>query len=232
MTKTALLAASAVLALCAGGAASAAALHPSQGATGAKVNKIFPTRPGNTVLYNQNSNGSGEFVSSQNFTSGSFTTYDDTGADDFVVPKGKKWTVREVDVTGEYSTGGPAASENVTFYKDANGVPGKVVKALTNLTGTDTSGSFAISLGKKGVKLKAGHYWVGVVVNMNYTSHGQWYWENTANAIQGTNGLWEDPGGGFGVCPTWGNLNSCIKTSGGNGIPNADFMFELQGRSK
>ena len=236
MNKTVLLAAAAAFAMCAGGA-SAAPTHLTAAVSGAKVNPVFHRAKGATVLWNQNSNGSGEFVNSQNFTSGTYATYDDQSADDFVVPTGTVWKVTEVDVTGEYRSTGNAASENVFFYKNkGNGkksMPGKQVAEVMNVVGTDTSGSFAISLGKKGVKLKAGHYWISVVANLDFlSSDNEWYWENTANTIQGSSGEWQNPGGGFASCLSWGTLNDCVKTSGGTGVANADFMFELQGKAK
>jgi hypothetical protein len=237
MNKTALLAATAVLALTAGGA-SAGAPHPTALATGVKSHPIH--LPPTGVLYSQNSNGSGSAVVSQNFTSGFFSTYDAALADDFVVPAGHTWSVSEVDVTGEYFNGpGPATSEVVTFYKNKTkkGVshPGKVVDAYT-LTCTDSDGSFACVLptkGKKGkpaTKLKAGTYWLSVVANLAYLNqnetivNGEWGWESTTNAIQGSESQWQNPGGGFGVgCTSWTDTSTCI------GSVAADLMFDLQG---
>ncbi|MEI9932952.1 MAG: hypothetical protein WDM89_21075 [Rhizomicrobium sp.] len=85
-------------------------------------------------------------------------------------------------------------------------MPGKGVKGgeVDNAAGSDSSGSFAIPLGK-GVALKAGHYWVSVVANCSFSGGcGQWGWGNpalrpaSAMALCGRN-----PGGGFGLCPTW-----------------------------
>ncbi|MGH6877092.1 MAG: hypothetical protein ACREHV_06885 [Rhizomicrobium sp.] len=225
MSKAALLAASAVLALTAGGASAA----PEIGAYAARVSPVFHQAKGAQMLYNQNSN-SGPAISSQNFTSGSNTAFDDSGADDFVVPKGQTWTVTEVDVTGTYSNGsGPAASENVIFYKNdkKEKTPGKALKGGT-FTDLDCSGSpsFSCPLGK-GVKLKAGHYWVAVVANCSETSCGQWFWELN-NTIHFKQGMWENPNGGFGMCPTWGTVESCTPFA----PYGADFMFDLQGKSK
>ncbi|MGH6888133.1 MAG: hypothetical protein ACREHF_02880 [Rhizomicrobium sp.] len=220
MNKTVLLAAAAAFALTAGGAFAAPA--PSVGVHGAKITPVIHHVPGLKMLYNQNSNNSGVGLVSQNF-SATDSAYDDTGADDFVVPAGSKWKVKEVDVTGVYFNGSaPATSENVTFYKDKKGMPGKVVKAETNLKGKDTAGSFTIKLSKT-VRLRPGTYWVGVVANKNFGGGGgEWGWELNST-IHGKPAMWENPNGGFGVCPTWGTVGSCLGYTG-------DFMFDLQGK--
>ncbi|HEX4159904.1 MAG TPA: hypothetical protein VHY79_15670 [Rhizomicrobium sp.] len=234
MSKTVLLAAAAAFALTAGGAS--AAQKPVLGAHGPATAPIFHVAKGAKILYNQNS-GDGEAVVSQNFTSGSYSpTYNAAGADDFVVPKKTTWTVTEVDVSGLYFNGSGTCSgncqfntsENVIFYADAKGMPGKAVKngTFNGVKGTDNSGSLSISLGKKGVKLKAGTYWVSVVGNDPYVDTGwEWGWEQTST-IHGTEAEWENPQGGFGVgCTTWGNVGTCLGYNG-------DFAFDLQGSAK
>jgi hypothetical protein len=234
MSKTLLLAAAAAFALTAGGAS--AEQKPAIGIHGSAPSVAIHVAKGAKMLYNQNS-GDGDGVVSQNFTSGTYSSmYDAAGADDFVVPKKTTWTVTEVDTTGIYfNSGGTcsgtcdyATSENVTFYKDAKGVPGAAVKGgtFTNLKGTDNNGSFSINLGKKGMTLKSGHYWISVVANDNFTSTGyEWGWDETT-AIHGDNAVWENPGAGFGVgCTTWTEVGTCIGTNG-------DFAFDLQGSAK
>jgi hypothetical protein len=153
------------------------------------------------VLYNQSNDASGYELVSQKFQKADKTD-DAQGADDFTVPKGKRWTVTEVDVTGFYSSGGgPATSENVTFNKTTvnkkkqQHVPGAVVKSVT-LKGKDSSGKFAIS-GIKSVTLKAGHYWVSVQANTN-SSVGEWYWASRTKQ-HGSPAVWENPGNGYGT---------------------------------
>lgn len=210
-----------MFALAVGGAASSAAAHPVLSSAGFAVKHVFHTFHGAAkTLYSQNSNDSGVGLVSDNFTSGSFTSYDDSGADDFIVPSGKTWKIKVVDVTGVYFNGsGPATSENVTFYNDNNGVPGSVVKAYTGLSCVDSSGSFSCKIKK--TKLKAGHYWVAVVANMNFSGGaGEWGWEGNT-VINNDPAQWENPGGGFGVCPTWGSNSTCLGY-------NQDDMFDLK----
>ncbi len=181
----------------------------------------------NAILYTQNDSDSGGGPASQNFES-SLDAYDNQAADDFTVPVGQAWLVQEVDVTGQYFNCptppcvGPADSENVFFYKDSHGQPGRLLKTVSAVVGTDTGGSFAIKVGK--VKLAAGTYWVSVQVNMDFSTGYQWAWDSRT-VQNGGPGMWQNPGGGFAVCPTWDTIQNC------NGLPN-DLMFALIGKSR
>ncbi len=224
MTKTVLLTTAAVLALSVGSVASAKPAHPGiSSPKGTFAHQtIFKTPKGGKTIYDQNSNDSGVGLVSDNFDSGSFASYSDQGADDFTVAKKAKIT--EVDVTGVYFNGpGPADGVNVFFYKDSGGLPGALVKEIDNAKFTDSAGSFAIQTGK--VKLKKGTYWVSVQANMNFIGGaGEWGWE--VNSVQhGNEAAWQNPGGGFGVCPSWAPVSGCL----GYG---PDFMFALKGKGK
>jgi hypothetical protein len=190
-------------------------VHVTRAATGA------------AALWDQNSDGDGNAISSQNFEA-SFDAFDDAAADDFRVPAGVKWKVKSVTVTGIYFNGtGPAVSETVTFYQNAGGVPG-AVKTSATVTGADSSGSFVIVLPSP-VGLGGGPngktYWVSVVANMNFNPDGQWGWE-TRNTKVGKGGVWQNPGNGFGTgCTTWTRKGDCGLAGG------PDFMFALGGRA-
>jgi hypothetical protein len=224
MNKTMLLAAAAAVALTAGNVSAAAYVRtPITGAA-----PISHDAKGGKALWNQNSDSNDGYIQSQNYTSGTYAVDDNQGADDFVVPKGKTWTVTEVDVSGTYLDGNglPAASENVFFYMDNKGVPGSPVKKgrFTNVSGTDSNGDFAIPLGKMGVKLKAGRYWVSIVANCDYMAGcGAWAWD-TRSPIIGDDAMWREPGLTTG-CKAWGTLTTCLGDAG-------DFMFALKGKSK
>lgn len=186
---------------------------------------IVSALPGSVVLYDQNSNGDAGGLSSQNFEP-SLDAYDDQGADDFTVPKGHKWIVKEVDVTGSYS-GGPADSENLFFYKDNNALPGTLVAECDGIAGTDDGyGSFAIRIPKTcPVKLKAGHYWLSVQANQDFGCCGQWYWSESS-VINGKMAAWQQPGDAWGTgCITYQNMQTCW---GGK----TDFLFALKGRDR
>jgi hypothetical protein len=223
MTKSALLAAVSIFAFWTGG--SFAAQLPMAPASG-KFNSFLMLK-GAKLLYSQNSNDAGNFIDSQNFTSDFSPTYNNQGADDFVVPKGSAWTISEIDVTGAYFNGsGPAISENIIFYKDKKSEPGIPVKngSFKNLNGSGGP-NFVIKLPRKGIELRAGKYWVSVIANIGFDGGGQWGWE-VNGAQHGNEAMWQNPDNGFGTdCITWKTIESCLARG-------PDLMFALQGTSK
>lgn len=200
----------------------AAGMHPALQSAQAKAHGVPRTATDRSlsVLYDQTSNPSGQGTFSQNFGDGNNGS---AAADDFTVPDGQVWTIEEIDVGGMYFNGSGPATENVTFFKDKNGKVGKVVDDLEGLHGADNAGSFAITLGKKGVKLKSGHYWVAVVADMSDLGV-EWAWENqTAGTSEGDPAMWENPGGDY--CQTWTSQHDCGGTLG-------DEVFTLKGKAK
>ncbi len=219
MTKTALLATAAVLAISAG--ALAGTRNPVVSNMGFDVHatRLTISNARLKTVYSQNDNDSGVAVNSQSFES-SFSAYDDQGADDFVVPSGSVWTIQEVDVTGVFYNGsGPAASENVFFYKNSHGLPGKLVTLAANLNGIENgNGSFAIKI--PALKLKAGHYWVSVQANCSFTGGcGEWGWE--VRSVKARH-LAAYQSAKNGPCPVWATMETCLGAG-------PDFMFALKG---
>ena len=188
MTKTLLLATAATLALT--GGAFAANPISAGGAHGTAQHVIHAPPPALTTLYDQNIGDAGYGWFSQ--TLSSYPQYDEYLADDFTVPAGHTWKVKEIDTTGFYAYEfGPASSVNVLFWKDRHGLPDKDSKlvecdSLTPASGLDT-GSFQIKLPKScKVQLKGGkggkRYWVTVQANMagEFTT-GYWAWMQNVN---------------------------------------------------
>jgi hypothetical protein len=168
---------------------------------------------GPAVLWDQNTSSGDGYVLSENGAA---------AADDFVVPSGQTWLVKEVDVTGVYLNGsGPASSEIVTFYANKNGKPHRVQQGPFTLHCTDNFGSFHCTLPKR-VKLRAGTWWVSVVANINFGSGGEWGWGGHPT-VQGNEAVFEDPSGQS--CTSWEPLHVCF-----GGSP-ADMAFELRGRA-
>lgn len=190
MMKTMLLATAATLALT--GGATAVTNHMSAGgARGTAQHVTHTPPPGLVTLYDQNIGDGGYGWFSQ--TLSSYPQYDEYLADDFKVPAGHTWKVKEVDTTGFYYNGpGPASSVNVLFWNDKRGLPDKDSKVvecdnLTPKSGLDT-GSFQIRLPKSckanltgGAKGK--RYWVTVQANLQgFFTSGYWAWTQNVNA--------------------------------------------------
>jgi len=198
----------------------------SKGSSHFALHAVHSTPRGLRTLVDQNENDTGIAIVSQNYDKSS-AQYDSQGADDFSVPKGVTWVIKDVDVTGVYFNGsGPATSENILIYADDHGLPGELIAEVENLKGDDNLGSFSIDLGKKAIKLMHGKYWLSVVANLDGVGNGgQWGWET--NAVQNRKpAAWQNQGGGFGVCQTWGVMQNCIGSYG----EGPDFMFELKGK--
>jgi hypothetical protein len=218
--KTVLLASAAIFAMSAG---ASAATHPGAVAHVTAHHIVSGVAPGSTTLYDQNGNDNGVGLVSQNFES-AFDAYDAQSADDFKVPSGHKWSIKEVDVTGVYFNGyGPARDVNVFVYKDKKGLPGKLVQECDNAPITsDNGGSFVIKIPKScKIHVKEGTYWLSVQANLDFGAGGEWGWEG--NSVQtGNPYAFQNPGNGFATgCTTWGS--ECL----GYG---PDFMFALKGK--
>jgi hypothetical protein len=233
MRKGALLAVAglAVATLTAGPVAAA------QPAKGAPVVDLAPAVPNfddlvapQAILHNQYNNQGAFAINSQNFEA-AYDAYDSFAADDFVVPANTKWTIKGVAVQGLYFNGpGPAQSFNVAFYQSGNQVPQDPPRLSRNnqtytLNGTD---EFRIRL-NPAVNIPASpnprHVWVSVQANLDFAggAGGQWGWTDRLVASNDP-AAWKNPGGGFGVCPNWDDLATCIVTNDG-----PDFVFLLVG---
>jgi len=193
MTRIASLCSASIIALCA--------------STGLAT-RLLAASP-NVVLVNQNNYPNKDSIYSDNFTTGSFSSYNSYAADDFVIPSGHKWKINEVDVTGVYGQGSAATSENVLFYKDNHSLPGTLVAECDNIKGLDSDGSFSISIPDTcKVSLRGGKtYWVSVVATISF---GEWGW--TTRIKQKRNpAVWENPDNTFGTgCRTWNTLAACF----------------------
>ena len=176
------------------------------------------------VLYDQYDNASANATSSQDFEA-AFDPFDDQLADDFVVPGGQTWNVESIDADGiPFNCSGSCVPDtfNVFFYADSGGLPGAQVYSATGQSFVIAGSTYSITLTVPAV-LGAGTYWVSVQARMDFTGNGQWGWtDRTVQSNQGA--AWQNPGGGFGVCPTWTRKPTCIPTAGG-----PDQVFRLNG---
>lgn len=165
----------------------------------------------------------GTGVNSQNYDP-AYDAYDDEAADDFFVPDGARWLIKEVDMDGYYNEG-PADTFTITFYKDKHGKPGATRAQFVVVPPYyDGGGGMPLKLGGR-VSLKPGHYWLSIVADQNFTiGNGQWSWASSADTFNSP-AMWRNPGGGFELgCPDWGIESVCIP------IGEGDHVFALKGK--
>jgi hypothetical protein len=158
---------------------------------------------GTPILYDQINSCGTNATSSQNFEA-AFDAFDDELADDFVVT-GIIWQISQVNVSGVYFNGpGPLSSVNVRFYANSGCLPSgaPLCSFLSVVPFSDTAGSLVIDLGTT-CDLSSGSYWVSVQANLDFGTGGQWGWTDRT-VTSNCPAAWQNPGGGFGVCPTWG----------------------------
>ena len=185
-----------------------------------------PTPTPCLILYDQTDNPGIGGVVSQNFET-SYNTYDNQGADDFIVPTTQNWTIQQVKVNGRYFNGpGPASSVNLTFYFDSGSYPGPIVPGATfnNLSISDAAGNFTIPL-PANLILSAGIYWISVQANIDFNPFGEWAW-NDRTVASDSPAVWQNPGGGFAT-----SCSSYARRGDNCGIdPGApDQLFQLLG---
>jgi subtilisin-like proprotein convertase family protein len=150
--------------------------------------------------------------------------FNNQAAEDFVVPAGNSWTINQVSAAGLYFNGaGPSTSFNVFFYNNAAGIPGSLIASYTNLAYT---GGANPVITVPSTTLTAGTYWVSIQSNMSFAAGGQWAWGAAGVTATGSPWAWQNPNGGFAVCPTWGNgAVTCVPGTARN------LLFTLTGTS-
>jgi hypothetical protein len=175
-----------------------------------------PARP-NVVLYDQYNNAGLNASLSQEFEPANATFSSQVG-DDFVVPAGQTWNITEVDAQGAYFNGaGPATSFNVFFYSNSGTLPGTPVYTATAQTYTGGPTDFVVNLATPAVLAGGQTYWVSVQAVMSFTQGGEWGWQDRS-VTSNSPSAWRNPGGGFGVCPSWGVKTVCIPGSGPDAV--------------
>ena len=196
----------------------------TSGARAAHIIPILgPPKAPQVVLYDQYNNAATTATLCATFTDA--PTFGADLADDFVVPGGQTWNVQSIDADGLYFNGvGPATDWNVFIYADNAGLPGAQVYSTLNQPVTVSGTTFTVTLSPAAV-LTAGTYWIEIQANMTFATEGEWGW--TDRTVQSNSpAVWQNPGGGFAVCPTWTNKLTCIPTAGG-----PDQVYRINGTS-
>ena len=198
---------------------------PVSAARGSGTSKAWHTDL--TVLVNQIGSPGVYSILSQDFTDPGFDIYDSYLADDFTIPSTlvHGWKVQGMRAVGIFFNGaGPCDSETVVFYADAGGVPGAVVATRGPIAGTlSGSGTYTVVFPTAVLLAKGNTYWASMYCTMAYSAGGEWGWSDTT-VLKGTSAQWENPGGGFGVCPTWQDMDTCVGISG-----EPDLQYALAG---
>jgi hypothetical protein len=179
-----------------------------------------PKLPNDIVLYDQlNDPGTSATSSEEQLGSPQFT---DFAADDFFVPPGETWVITEVDAQGVNGVMVPD-NFNIFFYQPGNGgFPGTQVYAATAQPYVNNSGVFQVTLTAPAV-LTTGDYWVSIQAHISGSENPTWRWMDHRTGLNVT-AAWQNPGGGFNSCFTWGRRTTCV-----GDVAAPDQMFRIIG---
>ncbi|GAB4381534.1 MAG: hypothetical protein Kow0075_13270 [Salibacteraceae bacterium] len=168
------------------------------------------------VLYTQTNGSSQGAFAAQDFET-TYDIYDCMMADDFIVPAGQTWVIDSVQIYGGYySSSGftTTAGINLKIYEDNNGLPGSQVFSYLNSNDLDGNGDGNIVAHfSSPIVLGEGHYWISAAARKNFGSGGGQYGIRLDSVHVGYPAKWRNPGGGFMLCTTWGDLDSCLNTT-------------------
>lgn len=181
--------------------------------------------PRQSTLYDQTANWDGGLSSTQDFVNPAYDAYDAEGADDFEVTWADGWNVEQVAVVAGYWSGsGPAESVHVTIYADAGGLPGAAVCTYPSNTYVDDGNNLFTMTFATPCYLPMGTYWVNAQGRTDYATAGQYGW-GTEAAATGAEGVWRNPGDGFGNgCTTWTPRSGC-------GYDTLGYSFRILGEN-
>lgn len=116
-------------------------------------------------------------------------------ADDFAVPEGTYWKVREVVAYGAANNGPELTDATVVIYADNNGVPGQEIYNSGSIVPLSNPLNTTLELElPEEVELSSGSYWLSVYANLAFgDAEQQWFWSTQANVI-GNDAKFRDDG--------------------------------------
>jgi hypothetical protein len=171
----------------------------------------------------------GRNVNSQNFEP-ALDTFDDLGADDFVVPAATVWRIDHIEIAGE-STGSAATTANVFLFGEGGTLPGAQLFVHNELPiGAGlTYPDLDLAISDFPI-LGPGRYWIGVQANRVFNPGvNNFWWRDHAPQV-GQPAAWRQPGNGFGDgCTSFVTRHTCPSYSGSADVP--DQAFRLSGES-
>ena len=176
------------------------------------------------VLWSQLDEPTGSAWTDQDFEA-PYAAYTSDGGEDFVVTEATNWDLESIFTPGSLTVAGSNPFfVNILFYGDAGGVPGAVLCDFTANTNVISAGDGDLTMDVTGCNLTAGNVWFSQSVRMDFNPLGQHYWATRATAAGNYEGVWKNPGNGFGNgCLDWQPANAVC------GMTGLDFMFELTG---
>jgi len=178
-----------------------------------------------SLLYDQTNDPAGNGAPDQDFEA-AYNAYDCEGADDFAVTWADGWNIQQIQTVGTQSTGGTAASANITIYANAGSAPGAQICSYSGLPVTDTAGALVINLSSD-CYVSQGTVWVAVQAQQDFATSGQHFWSNRLTQTL-SESVWRNPGGGFGIpaCIDWAGQQTVCGVGGAAG---PDFLFQVWG---
>ena len=185
------------------------------------------TAPVGSILYDQTGGMTGLSILAASET---VSVYSTQGADDFVVPGGRTWTINAFVVPMDQSSpSSPASGSAQIWSDDGSGYPG----ATLVCDATDTPMSFVSSEATIRLEtpcvLPTGQYWF-VFSTIASPSDLYTYW-NVNGPVIFQPAQWQNPGGGyFTSCNSWGDLTTCFP-SAPSSLIGGDFAFQIIGNA-
>ena len=161
-----------------------------------------------------------------------FPDFTSISVDDLFIT-GDAGLICSIDIQGRYSAGAPGlpgdpnSTVELTIYADDNGIPGAVqyTESFPGSVDADADGNFTLEPAQviEATINPDTRYWISVVAVMEFGLSGQWYWSSATDANDNA-ALWQNPGGGFGVCPSWATFAEC----GVGGGLGPDLLMNVQ----
>lgn len=152
---------------------------------------------------------------------------------DDVIFTGDAGLICSIDIQGRYTVdapglpGDPNSTVQLTIYNDDNGIPGTVryQESFPGSVDADADGNFTLEPAQviQATLNPDTRYWISVAAVMEFGLAGQWFW-SSAEDTNDNAALWQNPGGGFGVCPTWGTFADC----GVGGGLGPDLLMDIE----
>ena len=152
---------------------------------------------------------------------------------DDVIFTGDAGLICSIDIQGRYSDGSPGlpgdpnSTVQLTIYNDDNGIPGDIryQETFPGSVDADADGNFTLEPAQviEATLNPDTRYWISVAAVMEFGLAGQWFW-SSAEDTNDNAALWQNPGGGFGVCPTWGTFADC----GVGGGLGPDLLMDIE----